>query len=69
MGGYTQGHVTSLAEVWIEIPRSCNLGRCFSVTSLAEVWIEIALPCKLVSVRGVTSLAEVWIEIVTFFPF
>ena len=58
-------HVTSLAEVWIEILRTLYVPLCSLVTSLAEVWIEIALE----DWRGVrwhvTSLAEVWIEINT----
>ena len=35
--------VTSLAEVWIEIPSLWTSRHLPFVTSLAEVWIEIAL--------------------------
>ena len=34
-------HVTSYAEVWIEIMMSLCLNFDISVTSYAEVWIEI----------------------------
>ena len=55
--------VTSLAEVWIEIPKL--VWYCFNntVTSLAEVWIEIATSWRSAHRKLVTSLAEVWIEI------
>ena len=34
-------HVTSLAEVWIEIPDPLHISGVLPVTSLAEVWIEM----------------------------
>ena len=55
--------VTSLAEVWIEIPISEKKKDTALVTSLAEVWIEIPEPNMVGTVGNVTSLAEVWIEI------
>ena len=56
-------HVTSLAEVWIEIFCIGITVQDCMVTSLAEVWIEIVLLCKGNPGMSVTSLAEVWIEI------
>ena len=35
------GHVTSLAEVWIEMVLASSFLSSPDVTSLAEVWIEI----------------------------
>ena len=56
--------VTSLAEVWIEIPPDKLSTNVNPVTSLAEVWIEITAPTAPVFFNScVTSLAEVWIEI------
>ena len=55
--------VTSLAEVWIEIPEMHRRHCPISVTSLAEVWIEIRNVALKASGKFVTSLAEVWIEI------
>ena len=54
--------VTSLAEVWIEIPLPPVAPPGVPVTSLAEVWIEISICYTSLHFLLVTSLAEVWIE-------
>ena len=39
--------VTSLAEVWIEMPKGTVNWKKHTVTSLAEVWIEMVIDTDL----------------------
>ena len=55
-------HVTSLAEVWIEIISSLSTEFLVGVTSLAEVWIEISNSSLRSPLTPVTSLAKVSVE-------